>query len=262
MSSSASDLNSNKSNSTAAASKSSSLKTIKSGASSEDPRSTTLNYEYQEQPTVKLNLSPSELEFLEDDDKSQLTQSSASSLTITEKPDRNGNRFIASVSILISLGLLGIGLNALYSKTNFFLSLMVIFFSLLIYEWNRIHGLTLSRKLRPVFNMSSVFATYKHLDPDMACLYGADKDKYYKWACCNVPELNSDLPRTSDEKSPPNSPPKAEAAATNKSKTTTEKAQKSSRDSDQQHSEPLEAMKPKNGVEVKLSLPPETFKEL
>uniref|UniRef100_A0A914YGN5 Uncharacterized protein n=1 Tax=Panagrolaimus superbus TaxID=310955 RepID=A0A914YGN5_9BILA len=78
---------------------------------------------------------------------------------------------------------------------------MIIIFSILVYEWNRIHGITLSRKLRPVFNMSSVFATYKHLDPDNACLYAADKDKYYKWACCNVPEINSELPRTSDERS-------------------------------------------------------------
>uniref|UniRef100_A0AC35FIQ3 Uncharacterized protein n=1 Tax=Panagrolaimus sp. PS1159 TaxID=55785 RepID=A0AC35FIQ3_9BILA len=93
------------------------------------------------------------------------------------------------------------------------------------------------RKLRPVFNMLSVFATYKHLDPDMACLYAADKDKYYtcKWAYCNIPKLNSDLPQTSDEKSPSNSLPKAEAATTDKSKTTTEKDEKSSRDSDQQH---------------------------
>uniref|UniRef100_A0AC34G9I8 Uncharacterized protein n=1 Tax=Panagrolaimus sp. ES5 TaxID=591445 RepID=A0AC34G9I8_9BILA len=127
---------------------------------------------------------------------------------LTELPPPKSKKYFAEITPIYYVSL-GVGLNGLYTKSNTFLSLMVLVFSILVYEWNRIHGITLSRKLRPFFNMSSVFATYKNLDPDSACLYAADKDKYYKWACCNVPEINSELPRTSDEKSPPNSPPKS-----------------------------------------------------
>ena len=151
-----------------------------------------------------MNFSPSELQFLDDDNKSQMSQASTiSTASAMDKPDRNGNRLIASVLVLATLGIGGVGLNGAFANTCMpCLSLMVLFFSILVYEWQRYHGITLSRKLRPVVNMSSVFATYKHLDPDSACLFPpADKDKYYKWACCNVPEINTELPRTADERS-------------------------------------------------------------
>uniref|UniRef100_A0AC34QVC7 Uncharacterized protein n=1 Tax=Panagrolaimus sp. JU765 TaxID=591449 RepID=A0AC34QVC7_9BILA len=175
----------------------------------EDPRATTLNYEYKEQPPVKANLTPSELEFLENDN-SQMGSSRASTPP-GEKRDPNNDRFLASVLVLTTFGLAFIFLNAVCISQHgmivgFILPFIIGIFGTLIHEWDRIHGcVTLSRKLRPVLNMSSVFATYRNLDPDSVVLIPADN---YKFAACNVPELNSDLPRTADEKSPPSSPPK------------------------------------------------------
>lgn len=155
------------------------------------------------------------MEFLEDD-KSQLSIFANTPTTTSrkdvDKVDPNNNRFVSSLLVLTTFGLSGIILNGLYLVSSGFItkiiySIVLIIYSILFYEWDRIHGiLTLSRKLRPVLNMASVFATYKHLDPDSALLHQADN---YKFACCNVPELNSDLPRTSDESSPPHSPPKS-----------------------------------------------------
>uniref|UniRef100_A0A7E4UZL9 Conserved plasma membrane protein n=1 Tax=Panagrellus redivivus TaxID=6233 RepID=A0A7E4UZL9_PANRE len=181
----------------------------------DEPRATTLNYEYQEQPTVKANLTASELKFLDGDTTSGATNTPLTSTTTTTKsskrtrPDRNANRFVASILVMFTLGCFNMFVSSLYAYPSIRLvcGLLASIGIFTTYEWHRIHGMTLTRRLRPVLNMKSVFATYRNLDPDSACLYAADKDKFMSLACCNVPEINNELPRTSDEKSPPTSPP-------------------------------------------------------
>jgi hypothetical protein len=52
-------------------------------------------------------------------------------------------------------------INMLLVRGSFVALFILPVFSCFVYEWNRLHGITLSRAFRPVVNVASVLATYK-----------------------------------------------------------------------------------------------------
>ncbi|CAD5229204.1 unnamed protein product [Bursaphelenchus okinawaensis] len=116
--------------------------------------------------------------------------------SVRELPDRdtNADRYLATLSILLSCALVNLLANGTGAIGTLGRPLMVPV-SCFMFEWYRIYGsLTLTRTLRAVLNMASVLKTYQEFDPTYSKLYSAD-------FCCQLPQLNTDLPRTADEKS-------------------------------------------------------------
>lgn len=64
------------------------------------------------------------------------------------------------------------------------------------FEWQRLYGITLSRKFRAIVNLASVLATFKDHDP-LYQLYADERAKIL--SCCDGPGINPDLPRTAEE---------------------------------------------------------------
>ncbi|CAD5234659.1 unnamed protein product [Bursaphelenchus xylophilus] len=122
--------------------------------------------------------------------------------------DINSPRFKASLGVVLSCGTISLIANGVGFLCTI-MKLAVVPLCWFLFEWYRIHGsLTLTRKLRAVLNVASVLATYQEFDPLYQKLYSADI------FCSELPQLNTDLPRTADERSDQDkSPPKSKSVA-------------------------------------------------
>ncbi|KAI6191836.1 hypothetical protein M3Y97_00270900 [Aphelenchoides bicaudatus] len=170
-----------------------------------------------ESESTQLKLTPSELKVLDDMSSNQDSIRESSSRSIraqARNSDPNYQRFVAANLVLLTNGLMGLLLNAYIiscgSRSNLAV-LLALPSALFVYEWQRLHGETLSRELRPIVNVASVLATFKDRDP----LYQLYSDENAKiMSCCDGPGINSDLPRTAEEHSDEASSPPLEKSAT------------------------------------------------
>ncbi|KAI6232267.1 hypothetical protein M3Y95_00468300 [Aphelenchoides besseyi] len=158
---------------------------------------------------IRFNLTAEELKLLEGTTTGNSEDCNSTSAKET-RSDPNAHRYIATNGVLFSFGLFALAANGSLisdcSQWNMF-GLLALPLGWFIGEWYRLHGIKLSRQLRPVLNISSVLATYQEFDPLFAKLYAEDKDRMYRFSCCgSVPELNSELPRTADDISGKGSP--------------------------------------------------------
>ncbi|KAI6173592.1 hypothetical protein M3Y98_01098200 [Aphelenchoides besseyi] len=169
---------------------------------------------------IRFNLTAEELKLLEGTTTGNSDDCNSSSVKEI-KPDPNAHRYIATNGVLFSFGLFGLIANGSlisdcgqWSTFGCLFGLLAVPLGWFVGEWYRLHGIKLSRQLRPVLNISSVLATYqwvseliREFDPLFAKLYAEDKDRLYRFSCCgSVPEINPELPRTADDISGKGSP--------------------------------------------------------